>query len=456
MKYSLFSLRGAAVFLCIIGLTLTVGDTSAQSVHDQIRPSLVYLKATAISTAPGKVGSPVESVGTGLIIANDGQILTVYHLITELGTFEPETLKIKANVGEKVQAPQKSVAIVNALPNVDLMLLKIPEALRDYTPVHLGSTKSMDLSTKLHTSGFSHNIDYTTGSGILTSREGPGGYLWVTNIEFDGGQSGSPVYNDNGEVIGIVKGQLKTHPSTNFFIPIEFAGQLLIPIRLNQLKDMILAQQKSSGIPPDKFRKMLLPELQKFYADTMEARFKTLEEIMKELKIKVRTPDEFREMITHELQTFREDELERRFITLEEVMNELLTSLEWRIYFEKLSRDKSRLIITYYKRLKKGAEPNSADVYITPIAETKDKNEISLDQITKYDRVFEKRTIRRGVLEINEVVSDIEGTLRNLPDKFKEFNVEKIKKLKIEIIPLIKSEGKYKSMSKIEETLNYR
>lgn len=207
----------------------------AQAAVQEVAQSLVHLHLEAVNS----VGAPLEGLGTGFIVSGDGQVLTANHLLAGLGPYVPETLKITARVGQRGEPFDVKAAVINALPTLDLLLLKLSVGPTPYKPVKLGSTRSVDLLTNIGTSGFPLNQPgIWVDTGKVQSQEGLGGSLWGTSMSFNAGQSGSPVYLENGTVIGVVKGQL-TGSNINFFVPIDFADPLLIPLRLGELEKRI-------------------------------------------------------------------------------------------------------------------------------------------------------------------------------------------------------------------------
>nr|WP_246714083.1 serine protease [Rhizobium sp. BK212] len=215
--------------------------------HSDMAPSLVHLRIEAMDN----LGNPKEGKATGFLVTAGGQVLTVYHLISGLGDIVHETVKITARVGRQGTNPAdfvESAAVVSALPELDLLLLKISQGQETYKPVRLGSSRSLQLGTRLLTSGFPENLELWQSDGALRSKQGPGGTLWGTDMEFLGGQSGSPIYLDTGEVVGVVKGQLSGASNFSFFVPIDLADPLLIPLRLEAIEQRIAAIPKECRI----------------------------------------------------------------------------------------------------------------------------------------------------------------------------------------------------------------
>ncbi|RWO88573.1 serine protease [Mesorhizobium sp.] len=240
------TLGRARVFagLLLAGLALIAVPHSARGdVHSDMALSLVHLRIEAID----KLGNPKEGKATGFLVTADGQVLTVYHLISGLGEVVVETVKITARVGRRGVNPTdftESAAVVTALPELDLLLLKISQGQEAYKPVRLGASRTLALEAPLLTSGFPENLDLWPDDGALRSKQGPGGTLWGTDMEFLGGQSGSPIYLNTGEVVGVVKGQLIGASNKSFFIPIDLADPLLIPLRLEAIWQRLRAVPK--------------------------------------------------------------------------------------------------------------------------------------------------------------------------------------------------------------------
>jgi S1-C subfamily serine protease len=226
LKILSFTLLSAS---CLFG---NAGIASAQAVHDDMRKSLVHLHARGQAVSGPNASNFVDSFATGTLASNDGLILTVYHLISALGDVEPRTVTIEARIAEKTANPRR-VAIVDASINTDLMLLKMPPGPEPFPVVPLGRAIEHDDSQPIYTSGFPKSLDYRKHEGKIEGRSGPGGYLWQTSFDFKEGQSGSPVYNADGEVIGVVKGE---ENGTGFIIPIGFADALLAQIRLREIR----------------------------------------------------------------------------------------------------------------------------------------------------------------------------------------------------------------------------
>jgi S1-C subfamily serine protease len=207
----------------------------AQNVHDDIRKSLVFIEMKGITDN----GVPLASAGTGFFVSSDGYILTCYHLLDAIAKVKPETVEIWISVWERKQSPDKRAFVIDARVNLDLLLLKVSRAQNPFVPVKTGSARRDLATTTVLTSGFKYQENppealYTRYSDQVTSEDGPAGFTWSLNNSANAGQSGSPVYTQNGVVVGVLKGNFG---GQTVFVPLEHAATLLLPLQIDPKGD---------------------------------------------------------------------------------------------------------------------------------------------------------------------------------------------------------------------------
>lgn len=236
---------GPLAFLICSQILWPVAATAADP-HSSIRSSLVYISASGVDQ---NTGQPVGQHATGFIVSEDGLVLTVYHLLERsLANISPDSLKIKASISEKT-SQQIEASIVNAVIPNDLLLLKLEEpALKSYVPARLGNLSSYKNTDPLFTSGFPDVQAYRSQQGVVNARTSPARFLWDTSIHFWPGESGSPMYNSDAEVVGLAKGDLgvsepqggaaapQSPVRDGYMIPIGYAETLLLSIRLTDIQ----------------------------------------------------------------------------------------------------------------------------------------------------------------------------------------------------------------------------
>jgi S1-C subfamily serine protease len=165
-------------------------------------------------------------VGTGVVISSNGTILTNLHVASAA-----EKLHIVFSDGTEGNA-----AIVGVEPQNDLAILKPDKIPDDLQPATLASTLGLNPGDEVEAVGFPFGIGPSASAGVVSGlrREfDQDGRAKLTNlIQFDAaanpGNSGGPLVNSDGEVVGIVTAILnpsgwRTFAGIGFAVPIENA-----------------------------------------------------------------------------------------------------------------------------------------------------------------------------------------------------------------------------------------
>lgn len=192
-----------------------------------IMPSVVLIRAYGKpETMKNKKDSAEEkdqasALGTGVVIMDDGTLLTNYHVIA--GAARLEVVFFDGTV---------SAAVVTAvMPNNDLAVLKPQKLPDDLLPATLGSSSALRSGDEVVAVGFPFGIGPSVTAGIVsgTRREfkGEDNVVLRNLIQFDAainqGNSGGPLINLAGEVVGIVTALLNPSETEKTFIGIGFA-----------------------------------------------------------------------------------------------------------------------------------------------------------------------------------------------------------------------------------------
>jgi|SRR3989344_3647833 len=136
-----------------------------------------------------------SSVGSGFIVRPDGYIITNYHVIQE-GT----NIRILTYENSPVSATVEGTDKLR-----DLALLKIDG--KDLNYLSLADSDNLEVGNKVIAIGNPLGLSFTVTQGIISAlnREGPNGlqeYI-QTDVSLNPGNSGGPLLNTDGKVIGI-------------------------------------------------------------------------------------------------------------------------------------------------------------------------------------------------------------------------------------------------------------
>ncbi len=143
-------------------------------------------------------------LGSGFVIHPSGYVVTNQHVIT--GEHMISVTLFRQSEHELEQIHFKNVRIVALDPVNDLALLKVEDGGDDaFATVPLGSYDQLRQGQPVFAVGSPLGLDRTVSEGIisLTNRLIDGRLLIQTTTEVNPGNSGGPLFNLRGEVIGI-------------------------------------------------------------------------------------------------------------------------------------------------------------------------------------------------------------------------------------------------------------
>ena len=160
-----------------------------------------------------------QSLGSGFIISADGYVLTNNHVVADAD-------EIIVRLSDRSELVAK---LVGADPRTDVALLKVEG--KDLPTVKLGSSEGIKVGEWVLAIGSPFGFDHSATSGIISAkgRSLPNeNYVPFiqTDVAINPGNSGGPLFNLDGEVIGI-NSQIFTRSGgfmgLSFAIPIDVA-----------------------------------------------------------------------------------------------------------------------------------------------------------------------------------------------------------------------------------------
>ena len=159
---------------------------------------------------------PQSGMGSGAIIDAQGHIVTNHHVIRDAELLEvtlPDKTKHKARV-------------VGTDPNNDLAVIQITPPRTGVTPIPLGTSKGLQVGQKVLAIGNPFGLDRTMTTGIISalgrSIQAENGRVIEDIIQTDAsinhGNSGGPLLNNQGQIIGINAAILSPNDTGNYGI----------------------------------------------------------------------------------------------------------------------------------------------------------------------------------------------------------------------------------------------
>lgn len=197
-------------------------EGTVTSIYDKSSPAIVEIDVTQASSRGRVVG---EGQGSGFLINADGTIMTNNHVIENASR-----VSVVFNNGKTVSA-----TIVGTDPVHDLALIKVdPSAVSGVTPLTLADSTTVKPGQMAIAMGAPFGLDETITVGVISglNRSVSGSQLTgmlQTDAALNPGNSGGPLLNANGEVIGIntaIEGQPGAS-GIGFAIPSSVAKSVL-------------------------------------------------------------------------------------------------------------------------------------------------------------------------------------------------------------------------------------
>ena len=206
------------------------------TVAQAIKPSVVLIEAASPSFA---------SNGTGFFLTGDGYIATNYHVVQRA-----TQIRVTLYSGEVLDA-----TLVGYRAEDDLAVVKVEGG--GYAPMPIGNSDSLmagDIAIAVGNPGGADG-GWTTTQGIISatnrtiSVEETAYYsemkMLQTDAQVNPGNSGGPLCNGRGEVIGVITRKMSEYEGIGYAIPINEAMQTLNAIIEGKLDGFVSSVSKS-------------------------------------------------------------------------------------------------------------------------------------------------------------------------------------------------------------------
>ena len=224
-NYRLLSLFG--IFLTVCGCivkSVDFRDTISEA-KSAVFPALVYVRVITEGTSDGKI-EKFESSGSGVIISEDGELLTNHHVIDRASR-----IRCQLTNGEMYDA-----SVIGKDKDLDLALLKLSVDAGVKFPKAKLSNRNLDVGAVVLAMGAPWGLARSVSMGIISCNdrylEGAGDYtLWYqTDAAISPGNSGGPLVDTAGEVVGLnARGNMRG--AQGFTIPSPIILEVLPNLR---------------------------------------------------------------------------------------------------------------------------------------------------------------------------------------------------------------------------------
>lgn len=195
--------------------------SSAPTIYQQAAPGVVTI-TTETAGRGGRVG---EGTGSGIVLNNNGDILTNAHVVAGANQ-----LHVTFNDGRMLPA-----TVVSSNTAADLAVIRVSAAASTLHPLILGNSDKVLVGDQVYAIGAPFGLPETMTAGIVSglnrhnAASGLSGLI-QTDAPINPGNSGGALLNTQGQVIGIndsIESPIAGNVGVGFAIPVNVVKQLL-------------------------------------------------------------------------------------------------------------------------------------------------------------------------------------------------------------------------------------
>ncbi len=202
----------------------TPGPPLSQLAYDAVRPSLVLIETDQAEPS----GQSGQGLGSGVVVDAAGDILTALHVVDQA-----TTIHVTFADGTKSEAQ-----VVTRQPEHDIAVVRAAQLPAGLAPATLGDPRSVQVGSDAFVVGNPFGLYGSMSSGVVSglgrSFKVPGtdrvidGLIQV-DAAVNPGNSGGPLLNQAGQVVGIVTALVNPSKENVFIgiglaVPIDVAG----------------------------------------------------------------------------------------------------------------------------------------------------------------------------------------------------------------------------------------
>ncbi|WP_198116760.1 Do family serine endopeptidase [Massilia rhizosphaerae] len=218
----------AVVNIRVVGTTKVSQRQMPQ--FDEDDPFFEFFRRFQPQQPRGGRGELVYGAGSGFIVSPNGVILTNAHVVRDA---DEVTVKLQ-------DRREYRAKVLGSDPKTDVAVLKIDA--KNLPVVPLGTTRNLQVGEWVLAIGSPYDLESTVTAGVVSAKgrniDQNGVQFIQTDVAVNPGNSGGPLFNTRGEVVGInsqIYSQTGGYQGLSFAIPIDVAVRI---------KDQILATGK--------------------------------------------------------------------------------------------------------------------------------------------------------------------------------------------------------------------
>ena len=181
----------------------TAANESLADVFERVARSVVVIRATGTEVRAGSEGrAGFKETGSGVLVSAEGKVLTAAHVVQGMDEIVVEFLdgtQVKANV-------------IATQPDADLSVIRVASVPPSAGVATLADSDAVRIGDPVMVVGAPYGLGYTLTVGHVSARHAPHSVyrefpmaeFFQTDATINQGNSGGPMFDHRGEVIGVV------------------------------------------------------------------------------------------------------------------------------------------------------------------------------------------------------------------------------------------------------------
>jgi serine protease Do len=221
-----------AIILAAAVLPALAPAAQAQNLDEAFRkasPTVVVVRARGRDVTASGITRFTET-GSGVLISSDGRVMTAAHVVNGMDEITVEGIR-----GEVVRA-----TLISANAAADVSLLQLERVTQAMRVARMGSSDAVQVGEQVMVVGAPYGLSYSMSVGWISARWAPNtifpdmplAEFFQTTATINTGNSGGPIFDMAGEVIGIVSQNISQSGGSEglgFVVTIDSAKVLLVP-----------------------------------------------------------------------------------------------------------------------------------------------------------------------------------------------------------------------------------
>jgi serine protease Do len=202
---------------------------SLEEIFRRVSPSVVVVRTKGRDVGAGGV-THFSQTGSGVLISSDGRVMTSAHVVNGM-----DEITVEGIGGEVVRA-----TILSANAAADVSLLQLERVTKAMRVARMGDSDAVQVGQQVLVVGAPYGLSYSMSVGWISARWPPNtifpdmplAEFLQTTATINTGNSGGPIFDMAGEVIGIVSQNISKSGGSEglgFVVTINSARNLLVP-----------------------------------------------------------------------------------------------------------------------------------------------------------------------------------------------------------------------------------